>query len=177
MKLIRLFTVLTIATFGSLFVATSANAHADLVSSSPADGSTLEVPPAKISLTFSEPVLAAGAAVVVTEASGQQVGVGKIEVSGATISVASPADLAAGEYTVTWRATAEDGHAMTGKFEFTYNGDAVVSNATPMMTALETTTAQDVEAESGSDNTWVILLASFVASATIGTLYAAKKRK
>jgi LPXTG-motif cell wall-anchored protein len=35
----------------------------------------------------------------------------------------------------------------------------------------------DEEETNENSNSWIILLASFVASATIGTIYATKKRK
>jgi copper resistance protein C len=180
MKIIRLISAVAIAAFGSLLVATSANAHADVVNTSPVDGAVVEVPPAVISVKFSEPPLTEGAGIVLANVSGEQVTVGPVVVNGNAISVTSPADLEIGEYKVTWRATADDGHVLTGEFEFTFNGDAVVAGATPMMSALATDAQlsdEELPSEQANSNSWMILLASFVASATIGTIYVARKRK
>ena len=64
MRVIRIISAITLAFFGSLVIVTSANAHTDLISTSPVADSEVDVAPAVISLTFSEPVLEAGAAIV-----------------------------------------------------------------------------------------------------------------
>lgn len=184
MRFLRLILALSLTVLGSVFIAGAASAHTDVVSTSPTDGSVLEVPPAIISVTFSEPPITEGAAIVLADVSGTEIQLGDLAIEGATISVASPPDLLPGEYKATWRISAEDGHALTGEFGFTYNGDAVVTNASPMMTAYATDVAAQNSVGAGVEksdatsdsNSWIILLASFVASATIGTIYAAKKR-
>lgn len=177
MRFIRLISAIALALFGSFFIATSANAHADVVSTSPTDGSDVDIAPAQISITFSEPVLEEGTAIVLNQADGTEIPVGPVTLDGSTISVISPADLAAGEYKVTWRAAADDGHVLTGEFGFTFNGTIIAVDdevsASPMaQTGIELETA-----EKNNSNSWIILLASFVVSATIGTIYATKKRK
>lgn len=177
MRFIRLISAIALALFGSFFIATSANAHADLVSTSPTDGSDVDVAPAQISITFSEPVLEAGTAIVLNQADGTEIPVGPLNLDGSTISVASPADLAAGEYKVTWRAAADDGHVLTGEFGFTFNGTVVVVDDLASVSPMAQTGIDPRTSEQRNSNSWIILLASFVVSATIGTIYATKKRK
>ena len=185
MRFKRLIVATVIAGFSSFLVATSASAHTDVVSTSPVDGAVTEVPPAIISVTFSEPPITEGAAIVLADVSGTEIEVGPVTFEGAKISVASPPDLQPGEYVVTWRISAEDGHALTGEFRFAYNGDVVVTNVSPDVTAMATDVAAQNSVGSGAENSeesndsnsWIVLLAAFFISSTIGTLYVAKKRK
>ena len=177
MRFIRLISAIALALFGSFLVATSANAHADVVSTSPIDGSEVDVAPAQISVTFSEPVLETGTAIVLNQADGTEVSVGALTVEGSTISVASPPDLAAGEYKVTWRAAADDGHVLTGEFGFTFNGTVVVADPVLSASPMAQTGIEPRDATQKNSNSWIILIASFVVSATIGTIYVTKKRK
>lgn len=174
MRFNRIVLAVVITVLGSIGLATSASAHTDLVSTSPAQDSTIEVAPSNISITFSEPPIKEGAAIVLADVAGTEFEVGELTFEGATISVSSPADLPAGEYVVTWRISAEDGHALTGEFGFTFNGDLEVVAVDASSSALEQV---ETAGQESNTNTWAILLASFVASATIGTIYATKKRK
>ncbi|MEN9741942.1 MAG: hypothetical protein RIR66_898, partial [Actinomycetota bacterium] len=122
MRFTRLISAIVLALASSFFIATSASAHTDLVNTSPLDGAEIDVAPAVISLTFSEPVLEVGTAIVLNQADGTEVELGDLTFEGATVSAVAPADLMPGEYTVTWRAAADDGHVQTGEFGFTFNG-------------------------------------------------------
>ena len=177
MRFIRLISAIALAFFSSFLIATSANAHADVVSTSPVDGSDVDVAPAQISITFSEPVLEVGTAIVLNQADGTEIPVGPLMLDGSTISVAPPADLAAGEYKVTWRASADDGHVLTGEFGFTFNGTIIAVNDDVSASPMAQTGIEPTDTTQTNSNAWIILLASFVASATIGTIYATKKRK
>ncbi|MEY4493415.1 MAG: hypothetical protein RL355_764 [Actinomycetota bacterium] len=176
MRFTRLILAVVLALFSSFFVTPSASAHTELVNTSPIDGAEIDVAPAVISLTFSDPVLEVGTAIVLNQADGTEVELGELTFEGATVSASAPADLTPGEYTVTWRAAADDGHVQTGEFAFTFNGTvvAVDSEATALPMAQS---GIDEEETNENSNSWIILLASFVASATIGTIYATKKRK
>lgn len=177
MRFIRLVLAAVLALFGSILISTSASAHADLVSTSPADGSEVDIAPAQISLTFSEPVLETGTAIVLNQADGTEIPVGPVTIEGSTISVTSPADLAAGEYKVTWRTAADDGHVLTGEFGFTFNGTIIAVDDAVSASPMAQTGIKPRDATQENSNSWIILLASFVASATIGTIYVTKKRK
>lgn len=185
MKLSRFVIAVIIGFFAPLAAISTVQAHTDLVSTSPAADSVTEVPPAFISVTFSEPPITEGAAIVLSDVAGNEIPVGEVIFDGAKISVASPPDLPPTEYVVTWRISAEDGHVLTGEFNFTYNGDAAVSNTSPMATPLAVDSnvvepVQDVAAESGaaieSTNIWTYVLAAVFVAAIVGTLIVAKKR-
>ena len=99
--------------------AAPAHAHAVLVASDPADGSTLSAAPARVSLTFDEPVRMVPGAVQVISSSGAKVDHGARLVSGNTvIELALPAALPRDSYTAMWRLISADGHEVSGSVSF-----------------------------------------------------------
>jgi methionine-rich copper-binding protein CopC len=98
-----------------------AAAHALVKSSIPAAGSTVQVAPKAISITFNEKVEGAFSSVTVKDAAGKAVATGKAQVdtgNPATLLLDVPA-LASGVYRVQWTAVGNDGHRRTGDFQFT----------------------------------------------------------
>lgn len=109
---------------GTLLPMTSANAHTDLVNTTPAADSDVLASEPVISLTFAEPVLVDGAAIVVLNSAGDTLDTPTPTLEGATISIPWPVDLTPGQVTVQWRATGQDGHVLTGEFGFNYTAAA-----------------------------------------------------
>ena len=102
----------------------TASAHAELVSSTPAAGSTVTESPATVSLTFDSEIqkVAGSYALAVTDANGASVTSGAAAVSsdGMSLSVALQPDLEHGVYTVSFTNTsAEDGDELSESFTFT----------------------------------------------------------
>lgn len=109
---------------GTLLPLAAANAHTDLVSTSPAADSDVLASETNISLTFAEPPLDDGAAIVVLNSTGDTLDTPTPTLEGATISIPWPVDLTPGQVTVQWRATGEDGHVLSGEFGFNYTAAA-----------------------------------------------------
>ncbi|WP_138067685.1 copper resistance CopC family protein [Cellulomonas rhizosphaerae] len=141
--------------------APAAQAHDELVSVDPADGSTVDAPPERVTLTFEEPAVALGTVIEVKGPDGSVVSTGDAELVDSTVSQALVGDLPAGEYAVTWRVTSQDGHAVSGTFGFTASTGArpvpteaptasagVAEQATPTPSA----SAVPVAAPSSSDS-------------------------
>lgn len=110
-------------------VAAPAAAHDGLTGTEPAVGSTVDVAPEIVRLTFSQEVVALGTEIQVIGPAGVPVGDGATVVLGAAVSQALLADRPAGPYTVRWRATSSDGHPTSG--EFTFTSTAGVAPAAP----------------------------------------------
>lgn len=96
----------------------AAQAHARLVSATPAAKSTVAAP-RTVTLTFSERVAPAFSSFDVVNAAGTKATI-RTEVSqdGKTITGALARPLAAGAYVVNWRIASVDGHRMTGSYDF-----------------------------------------------------------
>ena len=129
--------------FGLLVPISMASAHTDLVSTSPDAGSDVNAAQEKISLTFSEPPLVDGAAIVVMNSTGDILDSPAPALDGASLSIPWPADLTPGNVTVQWRATAQDGHVESGEFVFNYTAAAEGGMApSPAASAMPTESAE-----------------------------------
>jgi methionine-rich copper-binding protein CopC len=170
----------------SLLTATSAEAHARLVSQSPADGARLSKAPTQVVLTFDEPVSTSFATVAVTDSSGDSVVSGRPRVQGATVTQALEGGLASGKYTVAFRVVSDDGHPVSDKTTFTLvlpasqsptssaSASSSPSSAPTATSVTPVTPGSDATARgSGSDSGWPlwvwVALAIVVLAAVGGT--------
>jgi methionine-rich copper-binding protein CopC len=95
----------------------TATAHDVLEKTTPSDGTSLDRLPSTVVLTFAEPPLAIGTQVVVTGPSGN-VAMGTPVIEGTDVTQALSPSAPAGDYTVTYRVTSDDGHPVSGSFSF-----------------------------------------------------------
>jgi len=141
----RIFGSTLLAGLGLFGPISSASAHTDLVSTSPAADSDVNASQATISLTFAEPTLVDGAAIIVKNSNGDILDSPAPTLDGSTLSIPWPMDLTPGQVTIEWRATGDDGHVLSGDFGFNYTAAAEggmapspAASAEPIMTALAT---------------------------------------
>ncbi len=113
-----------IAICAALTGAAPAQAHAELVSSSPLDGAMLTALPSTVELTFSEPV-GRPADIVVLGPDGNPLSAGDVVTLDRVVSVTLGATGAAvdGAYTVSYQVTSADGHLITGTTAFMVHAD------------------------------------------------------
>ena len=97
--------------------APTASAHDVLIKTSPADGATVGRVPERVVLTFDEPPIEVGAQVRVTGPKGDTQD-GRPVLAGRTVRQAIAPGSPAGDYTVRWRVTSDDGHPVSGTFRF-----------------------------------------------------------
>ena len=176
----RLLAVLSLVGMSALGPISFAAAHTELVSTSPAADSDMNVTQESISITFSEPPLVDGAAIVVMNEAGEILDSPAPALDGSSLSIPWPADLTPGKVTVSWRASADDGHVISDEFSFRYTAAAesgVAPSASalpadaatpePMMTAFDTptTTSAPLEAASTSTASNTALIVAIVALA------------
>jgi len=115
-----------LASFGLILIlimglAASVRAHAALVKSTPARGTTVVQPPQRVELVFSERLEPAYSTVAVVDAAGQQVDLRDGALSPTDtrrVSVSLP-PLVPGTYTVRFRVLSVDGHIVESEFHFT----------------------------------------------------------
>lgn len=128
MNLRRLFGAFLLAVTGLFVLAVPASAHAELESSSPAEGAQLATAPLEIKLTFNEPVRLQSDPFKVEGRDGTSWQVGTASAAGPVVTVPVTPAGAAQAYTVTYNLIAQDGDSMTGALHFTLT--APVSPAT-----------------------------------------------
>src|SRR6478735_9839583 len=115
-----------------LCIATAAWAHATLVSSEPADGSVLTLPPKMVQLHFNENI--APAVIGVIDAAGKTRDVATRAV-GQSVLIVLPDDLPQGTQIVSYRVVSQDGHPVAGSMVFSIGavtGTAPSAKASPL---------------------------------------------
>src|SRR5882757_6440335 len=115
------------ALLSALCIASAAWAHATLVSSEPADGSVLTLPPEMVQLHFNEGV--APAVIGVIDAAGKARDVATRAV-GQSVLIVLPDDLPQGTQIVSYRVVSQDGHPVAGSLVFSVG--AVTGSAPPV---------------------------------------------
>ena len=99
--------------------ARTADAHAALRTSDPGANAFLQRPPARVTLTFTEPIDSRSSTIEILDGLGKRIILPEPIVSGVTMSVELP-ELGPGIYNVLWSNVSRvDGHAIRGMFPFT----------------------------------------------------------
>lgn len=190
----RVFVALIVGLLGTAFLSVPAQAHTDLIEAAPADGSELEVAPASVVFTFNEELLEATVRVSITDESGAVVAKDVAESAGSVVTVPWPADLADGEYSVSYRVVSGDGHPVTGEISFSYGSNDVASEAAPTIpegsstvTEAEVVQVEPTEAvvisqpadanQSGDSSIPAILIGVVIAGALITALVVWNRRR
>jgi methionine-rich copper-binding protein CopC len=108
-------------------IAMPADAHTSLRSSSPASGATVPSP-ARIVLTYGDPVIVPR--VIVTDTAGGHHEAGPAHAVDEQVTQRVSGPLAPGAYTVGWRVVASDGHPVSGEYRFTVRDTAASARTT-----------------------------------------------
>jgi copper resistance protein C len=117
----RLTTVVLVGLVVSAGAAFTA-AHAQLVASTPAANTTLTAAPARVELTFDEPVTLPENPLEVVGPDNATWRLGEATIAGAVVSAPVTASGPAGAYTVVYRVVSDDGDEVSGSVRFTLAG-------------------------------------------------------
>lgn len=149
--------------------ASSAWGHASQVSSTPAAGESVPALPPEIVIAFDSTVMKAGLAVVVRDPAGAIVDGAQPIVVRNEVRVGLAADEdASGTFAVAYRVVSEDGHAITGQFDFTVVLDGNLASG---VVSAEPTMSAEAPAQSVSP-----IIFSLLVLATIGLVLALRWR-
>jgi len=171
----RLAGILLVATAALGLGAAGAQAHTQLLSSTPADGAVLTQAPATVTLVFEEALLPDLDTVSINDAEGVNVASEKITPSGAELSIDWPSGLPAGTYQVAYRVVSADGHPVTGAISFSI-GEGSPPGAGPTAGTAPTASAVEV-ADASSTSPWVFVTAGLLLALSIGVIYALVRRR
>ncbi len=98
-------------------------AHARLLRSSPSDKARLSVPPTSLGLWFSEKPELRFTSILLTDSAGSSIPLGPVAATDSMgVSVPIAGIIVGGQYKVSWRTAASDGHATSGTFSFSVAG-------------------------------------------------------
>lgn len=164
-----------------LVLTPTASAHTELVSASPADGSTVPRSPSRVVLTFDEAVSDVGDAIVVTAPSGARVDDGPTQVQGARVSVGLQRLTEVGGYTVAFRVVSDDGHPVTDTLTFTFQpasaGSSTTATATPTPTLATSPAADGASGGASSGATpWIAVAVTAVIIVVVAWLLLRRRR-
>ena len=95
-----------------------ANAHDQILSTTPADGEHSVTAPSDVTLRFTDTVLALGAMVLVVDNAGENWADGAVRLEEAEATAPLKPALPDGAYQVRWRVVSADGHPISGTFAF-----------------------------------------------------------
>ncbi len=112
-------TVVATTAAALLLAAAPASAHTRLLSSDPADGSSRDDAPTRVSLLFNESIEAGFATVTVVGPDGNPYQTGPVSTSGGEVAVGVSPLGPAGVYQVGYRVVSDDGHPVQGAVSFT----------------------------------------------------------
>lgn len=183
----RLLSVLALVGVSLVGPISTALAHTEVVSTSPDAETDVNVSQESISITFSEPPLVDGAAIVVMNEAGEILDPPEPTLAGATLSIPWPIELTPGQVLITWRATGDDGHVQSGEFSFRYTAAAesgVAPSALPadagkgspeaMMSALDTPITTELpmaeaETSEASNTAAIVAIAALAGLIAVGS--------
>jgi methionine-rich copper-binding protein CopC len=118
-RLLRAVAVGLLAGLALLLGATPALAHARLESSDPADGSSLDAAPQRVTLTFNEAMTQGFNTLTVVGPDQGHYETGEVAVDGSSVSIAVQPLGPAGRYEIGYRVVSADGHPISGSVGFT----------------------------------------------------------
>jgi methionine-rich copper-binding protein CopC len=121
---------LATALAATLVAPTVVLAHADLVSTSPADGENLDEAPTEVVMVFAGEIDPDGSGFTVTDGDGNVVGEGAADLEVAERNeMRGAVDIdESGVFSVTWTSVAADGFVANGTFRFGYQADPAAPN-------------------------------------------------
>lgn len=111
--------VIVLVVLGLLLGSGPAGAHSYLVSSDPADGSSVAAGPSRVTLRFNEPLQDGFDQVTVVGPDGNLWSTGEATVDGSSVSVGVTELGPVGTYTIGYRVISGDSHPVTGTVAFT----------------------------------------------------------
>ena len=127
-RLAGLLAALATAALSVVVTAPVATAHAELESTTPKQGSTVQRLPQQVTLTFSEPIRTP-AFVEVTAPGSANVASGDVQVRDDVLTQQLGDAAGGGAYSLSYRVTSADGHPISGTVRFTVAGGAGGGNA------------------------------------------------
>lgn len=163
-----------------VLTALPAAAHDQLIETTPADASVVEVAPSEVTLRFGAEVMDISSQVIVRGPTGEVVLDTEAVIAGVLVSAPLPADLGQGTHTVAWRVVSGDGHPLQGSFTFSIGtaGEALSGEPASPSPSSAPTPAPAATAESSSSSSAPVAAgAAALAAAGVGALLWRRNRR
>ncbi len=166
---LRLLVAASLCVLASLALTTTAHAHTELVSSTPAAGGVAPLALDRVVLTFSTDLVDAGTAIAVLDAQGREVPVHDVESHDSTVDARINLG-ATGPHTLRYRVVGQDGHPIVGELSFTVDASATgraAAASAPAQLAAATRSATSEESADASTQGLAWWMVSAVATGVL----------
>jgi methionine-rich copper-binding protein CopC len=158
---------------------TAAQAHAQLISTTPVDGAVLPTAPDSVTFAFDADLLPGANTVSINDEKATSVFSARVQPEGASVTVPWPSMLPPGTYQVAYRVVSADGHPVLGAITITVGGARPASSspaASPSDGGGATTgaalPAEVASVEGNSALPWAIAVVAVAAVAVLAGLVA-----
>ena len=154
--------VLVLVGLAMLLGASPAFAHGVIVSTDPADGSSLATGPSTVTVTFNEPLQKGFATVTVVGPDGNLWSTGDTRTDGTTVRTDVLPLGPPGTYTIGFRVTSADSHPVSGSRSFTLTAAGSGTPGPPADSATRSAATGSSGGSSGGPPTWIFLVGAVV---------------
>lgn len=170
----RALSAVMLALFSILAInASAAQAHTELISSSPTNGAVLATAPTSVTFIFEDALIPDLDTVSINDAKGNNVAHQKVTPTGDQLSISWPTDLPAGEYEVAYRVVSVDGHPVSDSIRFSYG-----ETAAPVASQTPAAAVDEAEARQSTGlSPWAIALGVLLLAGSIAAIYVLVKRR
>jgi methionine-rich copper-binding protein CopC len=150
---------------GLWLMPSAASAHAALVRTEPSPGAVPSAPDA-VTLTFDEPPRTRFSVVHVLAPDGRRADGGQLTLDGSTVRQPLAGPRPAGRYTVDWRVVSDDGHPVSGSWQFT--AEAAVADATAVSVPVAAPASATKGGGHSSHVVFAVVAAALLAASWVG---------
>jgi len=139
------FAAVLLAVAAAVGAAAPAQAHDQIISTSPSEDSHVDTAPAEVSMVYTDSLIEVGAVVLVMDDTDKDWADGPVALDGPNATQAIKPGMQDGIYQVRWRVVSSDGHPISGVYDFAV-GTATLTTDTSTSTSTRTETSTDAEA-------------------------------
>jgi methionine-rich copper-binding protein CopC len=112
------FAAVFLAVAAAVGVAAPAQAHDQIISTSPSEDGHVDVAPSEVSMVYTDSLIEVGAVVLVMDDTENDWADGPVALDGPNAAQAIKAGMPDGVYQVRWRVVSSDGHPISGVYDF-----------------------------------------------------------
>ncbi|MEN9608887.1 MAG: hypothetical protein RLZZ06_818 [Actinomycetota bacterium] len=167
----------------------AASAHTEIDHTTPGAGTSVEAGTQSVSVVFTDKILdlADSSEIVISGPDGSEVPTSCLEVKNTSLNIEAFLGNE-GDYKVTWRTVAEDGHAITGDFGFSVTGtadnadfvsckDAASQSGTPVVIATPKAYSVETKEETTTSESALYWIGGVAVLAVAGIMFFVVRRK
>ena len=156
-----------LAVAAAVGVAAPAQAHDQIISTSPSEDGHVDTAPAEVSMVYTDSLIEVGAVVLVMDNDEKDWADGPVALDGPNATQAIKAGMPDGIYQVRWRVVSSDGHPISGVYDFAVGTATLTTDTTPKTGSEAAATADPAAAGPDKGTTASATSTTSTASSTV----------